>query len=142
MSLSTLLYAMVFYLNNRGWENLDCKRTKMLHCMLCGTSGTELQTILDLSKSVRSFSSADGAVKNKSVNDTVGKVGCSDEWCELFVEAGGRSCCHATTHGRKLGMSNEARFRFPSRAPAIIFKSLTVKAKSIFLENIRYKGCH
>ena len=100
--------------------------------MLCGTSGTELQTILDLSKSVQSFSSTDGAVKSKSVNDTLGKVGCSDEWCELFVEAEGRSCCHATTHGRKLGMSNEARFRFPSRAPAIIFKSLTVKAKSIF----------
>ena len=108
------LYVMVFYLNDRGWENLDWKRTKMLHCMLCGTSGTELQTILDLSKSVQSFSSTDGAVKNKSVNDTLGKVGCSDEWCELFVEAGGRSCCHATTHGRKLGMSNEARFPMKS----------------------------
>ena len=82
--------------------------------MLCGTSGTELQTILDLSKSVQSFSSTDGAVKNKSVNDTLGKVGCSDEWCELFVEAEGRSCCHATTHGRKLGMSNEARFPMKS----------------------------
>ena len=77
---------MVFYLNDQGWENLDWKRPKMLHCMLCGISGTELQTILDLSKSVQSFSSTDGAVKNKSVSDTLGKVGCSDEWCELFVE--------------------------------------------------------
>ena len=130
---------MVFYLNDRGWENLDWKITKMLHCMLCGTSGTELQTILDLSKSVQSFSSTDGAVKNKSVNDTLGKVGCSDEVCELFVEAEGRSCCHATTHGGKLGMSNEARF--PMKSTANNIQKVDSKSqKHFFVENIRCEG--